>query len=452
MKVYAMEGIHHEDQWRYIIILSKTLYQFLHQGLFKSFGVMIPAMVAQLGCSYSVAGLISSIHFTVTYIMCPVAQRLAGRFSKQTIAVAGGCIFSLSISCVFFTQSPLIMGILLSFAGCGNSMIFQTSYAVLQEHFGDQFGSMHALTSIGLGVGAIILPLLTYELLGVYGLQGTFLILGGLTANTIPLCATFRSPCHVPSNKIQKSRYNKHSLLRMEEESEDGDFEWDNNGSVGDENDGMSSCEPRYFLDIMIKTLALEALWKEREFVFIMLPCQLLLDIIFAGWSLFVVSFAVSVGIPPDRAPYLLIVGVVGGLLTRLLITMVLRTRPHWATILYGIFTLILTTAVFLYYISSTFYYLCACSFIAGFGLYGADIAFYACLAASVSEGNFPGVLASSFFFTGIGMASSGYITGRLYDITNSFEIVFQLFGGIGVLIFILTLIFIYRQRTNSIY
>ena len=65
-----MEGIHHEDQWRYIIILSKTLYQFLHQGLFKSFGVMIPAMVAQLGCSYSVAGLISSIHFTVTYIMC----------------------------------------------------------------------------------------------------------------------------------------------------------------------------------------------------------------------------------------------------------------------------------------------------------------------------------------------------------------------------------------------
>ena len=301
-------------------------------------------------------------------------------------------------------------------------MIFQTSYAVLQEHFGDQFGSMHALTSVGLGVGAIILPLLTYELLGVYGLHGAFLILGGLTANTIPLCATFRSPRHVPSNKIQKSRYNKHSLLGMEEEGEDEDFEgedneWDNNGSVY-ENDGisMSSCDPRYFLDIIVKTLALKALWKEREFVFIMLPCQLLLDIIFAGWSLFVVSFAVSVGIPPDRAPYLLIVGVVGGLLTRLLITMVLRTRPHWATILYGIFTLILTTAVFLYYISSTFYYLCACSFIAGFGLYGADIAFYACLAASVSEDNFPGVLASSFFFTGIGMASSGYITGKQVD------------------------------------
>ena len=56
------------DPWRFVIVLSKFFILFVDSGLAKSFGVLIPGMVARYGTNYQTMAFICSLPPTVTFI------------------------------------------------------------------------------------------------------------------------------------------------------------------------------------------------------------------------------------------------------------------------------------------------------------------------------------------------------------------------------------------------
>nr|XP_054772406.1 monocarboxylate transporter 7-like [Lytechinus pictus] len=198
-------------------------------------------------------------------------------------------------------------------------------------------------------------------------------------------------------------------------------------------------------LEFLLETISYESIKAELPFSLTVLPSRVLLDLTFIGWLIFMVSYAISVGIHASEAVYLPVAASAGGLASRIGTGILILWRPHWSPTVYASLTMLSALSLFAYTIDSSLVNLLFCSILAGFGLFGATAIYYAMLAEMVDDNHFAGLVALSYFFTGIGNFLSGPVTGLMFDITGSFPFAFRILGSLMAIISTITFMYLYH-------
>ncbi|XP_071490433.1 monocarboxylate transporter 2-like [Diadema antillarum] len=445
-----------KEGWRYVVLLAKFGNHLLQQGVMKSLGVLIPSLVVQLDSTYSTVGLLLSLQLTMYYMACPLAHILIQKYDVRLVSTLGGIGTALPIICASFTRLTPVLGIFFFLSGACSSALGQASTVLMHQHFGEQFGSANSISFLGSIAGGMLVPFVGAKLLEAYGLFGALLCLGGLFLNCIPIGASLRPPRSM-------SQVGKSGKTKEPETQELMDRHEDKRDSIDAEScqtylerDGKAGATDRrtcwMILDRAVDMLGLKLLLKEPYFALFFLPCQVLFDVVFIGWALFMVSYAISVGIDEQFAVFLPVAAATGGFVSRTTLALIMRYKSRWSPGIYALCVGVSGVALFVYQLHSTLNHLLVSSFFAGVGMYGAACTFYTCLSVIVSDAHFSGIVALSYCVSGIGTASAGVLAGYIYDVTQSFRIVFSIFGGLMLCVcFVIVVYILIERRFNSV-
>ncbi|XP_071501420.1 monocarboxylate transporter 3-like [Diadema antillarum] len=447
-----------KDKWRYVVLVAKFSLGCIAQGLLKAFGVLVPSLVQKLDTDYGTLGFILSIEMTVSYLACPLVSYLSTLVDPRTLCVVGGLGASGALAVSGYLTSPLWFAVMMFLTGLFSSPISQISLVVLHQHFGDKFGYVNSICLMGYFVGGAFFPVLTSSLLEGYGLEGAILCLAGLYQHCVPIGATLRPPLDLAETK-SLPRTDRGEVLPGEDDqaslSESSAFlleRADKDSTTNSIDQCRKTTKPRStrerILEYVWSDMGVRALVQEWAFTLLFLPCKVVLQITTISWTLFVIAFAMSKGFEESFASYLPMVGSIGGLVFQGTMTLILRFRHHWGAPLFITSMASFGGALLLYPAkASSPTHLLICSFFAGGGMFAAYAASWAVLKSFVAERNIEGIISAKLFITGLGNIISGYTTGKLYDVTGSFDGALQLVGGMCVMTVPLTVTLMYIQR-----
>eukprot|EP00057_Strongylocentrotus_purpuratus_P011540 XP_011666014.1 PREDICTED: monocarboxylate transporter 11-like [Strongylocentrotus purpuratus] len=196
-----------QDGWKYVIVLTKFVVQFVEMATAKSFGVLIPTMIYFFSTDASSLGLACSMPTSMMFLgSLPVAYILkSGYISPRVMAVTGAIISSLGIIISGYLTSVIPLGFCLALTGFGLSMGYLPIKVLLNDYFQDTFILMNSLGNLGKPAGAIVVPVIIEGALDAYGFSGAMLILGGISLHAIPASLALRTVKGSPkATSIQK--------------------------------------------------------------------------------------------------------------------------------------------------------------------------------------------------------------------------------------------------------
>lgn len=200
-----MEGSK-KDSWRYVILFCKFSVGFLDSGLAKSFGVLIPRMVARLKVNYTTVGLLCSLPGTLQYLACLIMPMILEVVSLRLVAMAGGLVSGVCLMLCAFTSNIGLLGLFLALTGVGFASVFMTTFILLNEYFQDKLVMANTISLYGYTAGTMILPFIAERSLEAYGYSGAFIILGGLMLNNVAIGAAVRP---LKAKKRRQQSHNK---------------------------------------------------------------------------------------------------------------------------------------------------------------------------------------------------------------------------------------------------
>ncbi|XP_041453632.1 monocarboxylate transporter 14-like isoform X1 [Lytechinus variegatus] len=446
-----MPGDTPSDPQRYLVLLATFFFLFLEAGIIKSFGVLLSPMVYQLDSNFATVGVISSLPWTVEYICAVIVKPLTNHIELHKISSAGGLIAGVSLTTSSFARTTSTLGILFFLFGIGESMIIVPAIICLHRHYKNGFAFASSFAFVGSLMGVFILPIITNVLLEAYGPHNALLVLGGLCLNMLPFGLLFKLPEEI--QKRPPAPACEHLLEVADTERcdyfrkmpENTDYFPNSKKRCTDQNTEAHGCltvTRKRLIEIMsdLKTFIKEA----KFFLAFILPCDIFGTFTLIGFSIFIVHFAISVGIPQTNAVFVGTMGGVGGLVARVSGTVILHFHPTWVFGQYLVLCSLTSLMLFLQPLRASYTYLLVCSFFLGFGLYGSVCLTEALVSNVVKPEVFPTTISISYLSKGVGSVLAAYSSGLLYDLTQSNGIVFYILGvlqAINVVIIILLLV-----------
>ncbi|XP_030850545.1 monocarboxylate transporter 7-like [Strongylocentrotus purpuratus] len=184
-------------------------------------------------------------------------------------------------------------------------------------------------------------------------------------------------------------------------------------------------------------------LFMTKEALFLMcLPATYLRAYSFEAWVLYLVPHAEQIGITPSRAVFLSSIGGIGGIIGRTIAVILLVKKVHMFKI-YIIVGCIASLSFFFDFVGESFIIRSVWAFLQGLCFFVLDTADATFLKLTlVDESNFSFGLGLVMLIHGSGNISAGLLTGALFDVIQSYTIVFMMIG-IPVLFFTINVVVI---------
>ncbi|XP_063968268.1 uncharacterized protein LOC129280288 [Lytechinus pictus] len=467
-------------KWGYAILLAKFVLN-IWCGIPKSFGVLLPEMVDRFSANYATLGLICSIPNTITLFLGPFTSLLIERVNHRVAAMSGAVIIAVCLISCGFTYSITVFGILLGLTGV-RSFVYLPITIQLNEYFKENFVLANTLASFGVTTGIMFLPIITERSLEAYGYQGVFLILGGIMLHLVAAAATIRKPIYNTRDHITEqassdkdtSKVCCHELcageecsLKIEGSKQDKRTTGESrkNGTEVDEREGLISYDDEdihrneqqhsgsapdmpeeqrgtlttddhqdhgggfqnTYCSLLISRCKL---FVTNESLFLLcIPSYFFYVYAFDAWVLFLVPHAEDLGISSSKAVFLSSVGGVGGLIGKLIAMVLLVTKIDMIKI-YIIVGFTTSLTFFLDFIGKLFLVRSVLAFIQGVCFFIQDTSGATYLKFVLrDESNFGFALGLILLTHGFGSIFSGFITGTLLDLTQSYTKVFMITG-----------------------
>jgi FSR family fosmidomycin resistance protein-like MFS transporter len=139
-------------------------------------GVLLPLLIAQLGISLTVAGLLAAT-FRVATAVQPVFGHIADRVDTRYWIVLAPGATAIAISLLGLAPSPAIVALLLALAGLSSAVFHPAAAALVTRSSGTQWGRGTSIFMTGGESGRAIGPLVIAFVLSVVGLSGSWIAL-----------------------------------------------------------------------------------------------------------------------------------------------------------------------------------------------------------------------------------------------------------------------------------
>jgi MFS family permease len=164
---------------RWWIVAGSTLALVVSTGPIMqfTFGVFLKPIMGEFHVSRGLGSLTLTIGLTATALLLPVAGVIADRWGPRRLALAavsGLCLLLVATATVAHSYAAfLVCFTLAGIAATGQTPLPYTR--IIVGHFDDRRGLALALALTGVGIGAVVLPIIAQALVGRYGWRGGYL-------------------------------------------------------------------------------------------------------------------------------------------------------------------------------------------------------------------------------------------------------------------------------------
>ncbi|XP_030839668.1 monocarboxylate transporter 4-like [Strongylocentrotus purpuratus] len=394
-----------QDGWKYVIVLTKFVVQFVEMATAKSFGVLIPTMIYLFSTDASSLGLACSMPTSMMFLgSLPVAYILkSGYISPRVMAVTGAIISSLGIIISGYLTSVIPLGFCLALTGFGLSMGYLPIKVLLNDYFQDTFILMNSLGNLGKPAGAIVVPVIIEGALDAYGFSGAMLILGGISLHAIPASLALRTVKGSPkATSIQKREGCQEPLIDPNGDNKSDVMAVDDGEIVSSDDLASSSKEISQYREDHLERESADndvlpwrlRLWRwfrhciivEEPLLLLSLPILFLTFFVAQSWILFLVPRAIWHGIPTSKAVLLSSIGGGGGVLGRILCIAILFFLRVDFIVVSLILSVISSTTFLIDPLLTSFPVMCVTAFVQGLCVFSSGISSAAFLKGSVSN------------------------------------------------------------------
>ncbi|XP_041484698.1 monocarboxylate transporter 12-like [Lytechinus variegatus] len=444
------------DPWKYAILFSKFLLFFIDGGITKSFGVLLPDVVARYNSDFKTVALVLGLPSTIMFFTAPITIFLMKIMTLTTMATIGGLLSALPIICAPWAPSVYILGMMLAVTGFGMALTFFPLLVSMNRFFCKSFIFANTLTLFGTTCGAFLVPVIIERSLEAYGYAGGFLILGGIALHAVVCGALVRAPrerrrdnFNSPDSDIaerdslmavpvsdqseMEQTHRRNTSIILQETVEESRSEEDKAMSSG--NDSWCSCDS--FL-AQLKSF----LFLHEPLYIVIAPAMVLQCFVQVGWMLFLVPHAEGAGIDQSNAVFLSSIAGISGIFGRILYLILLHLKRDNTTI-FCFACVICASSFFLDFVSSSYIFLAGMASVQGFTVFIIDCLPHAMMKISIqNEENMPRAIATNSFLVGIGFLSGAVLSGYIYDVTSSFRVLFAVYGVLLLIITINLIIF----------
>ncbi|MFD4903414.1 MFS transporter [Streptomyces sp. NPDC058411] len=154
-----------------------------------SFGVFITPLHREFGWSVSAIGLGASLLSITVMIISPLQGYLVDRFGGRRLILWSSPVFGLSLMAMYFLPDNLsvfyLAWALIPLCGLG---LWPVSYLRLTAGwFERRLGFALGIANSGIGIGTVVVPILTASLIGAFGWRAAFLGLGTIALIAFPV-------------------------------------------------------------------------------------------------------------------------------------------------------------------------------------------------------------------------------------------------------------------------
>ncbi|XP_054163307.1 monocarboxylate transporter 7-like [Oppia nitens] len=181
--------------WAWVISIACAVINGITFGLVRSYGVLFFQLRSTYQLSRESAIWPFCLCTSFTYLSGPVAGILLNRYTMRTIVFIGGFIAGVGISLCYFSTTILEITLLIGIVqGFGIGLSFMQTPVILAQYFQKYRATATAISYAGGTIGSFIFPPVLDYLLDQYGLNGAFLLIGGILLNSLPFALLLRPP------------------------------------------------------------------------------------------------------------------------------------------------------------------------------------------------------------------------------------------------------------------
>ena len=219
--------------WGWMVVVGSFVCYFIADGWAYSFGVLFTELLEYFDEGKGKTATIGALVYAVPLLISPLPCALCNLYGCRPVAIAGGCICTVSFIASFFANSVEMLMVTLGIAvSIGLSMTYVPAIIVVMFYFEKRRGLATGLAVTGSGIGAFVYPVFLEFLLSTYSWRGTMFLLGGLSLHIIAAGALF-FPIKENSRKETEIPLNPSS--NETEKMENDDSESNNCQKIGHE-------------------------------------------------------------------------------------------------------------------------------------------------------------------------------------------------------------------------
>ena len=176
----------------YVVAAAAFFTMLLMWGTLLSFGVFFKPMINEFGWTRAATSAAYSAAILLHGLLSIVVGRLTDRFGPRLVIVAGGVFISLGY--LLMSQVSAIWQLYLFFGGIvgiGMGASFVPMVSTIARWFTKRRGMMTGIVVSGVGIGGMIIPPVVGQLISLYGWQDSYKIIGIVALVGITLAALF---------------------------------------------------------------------------------------------------------------------------------------------------------------------------------------------------------------------------------------------------------------------
>ncbi|XP_067669836.1 monocarboxylate transporter 12-like isoform X1 [Haliotis asinina] len=181
--------------WGWVCVAGRFFVVALVLGLVTGFGIVYVEMIDYFDTTRVETAWMSSLHSATYCITGLVGGGLIERFGCRTLTVTASLLtsagFIISLLSPNIVMLCVVYGVL---TGTGVSLMYATSTVIVLQYFDKRRGLAMSISSLGEGVGMLVLPPLTNLLIETYTWRGAFLVTAGITLNAVVFGLLFVPP------------------------------------------------------------------------------------------------------------------------------------------------------------------------------------------------------------------------------------------------------------------
>ncbi|XP_071116436.1 monocarboxylate transporter 12-B-like [Haliotis cracherodii] len=199
--------------WGWVCVVGRFFIVALSAGLTSGFGIMYIEIINYFDTTRAETAWMSSLFGGMNCVGGLFGGAAIERYGCRAATVIGSILACAGFVISYFSPNIYLLcfayGILV---GSGFALMYVSSAVVVLQYFDKRRGLAMSISSLGDGVGMLVLPPLTYLLIETYSWRGAFLVTAGITLNAAVFGLLFKPPPYL--NKASQKRSARRSVLR----------------------------------------------------------------------------------------------------------------------------------------------------------------------------------------------------------------------------------------------
>ncbi|XP_072048858.1 monocarboxylate transporter 12-like [Amphiura filiformis] len=404
--------------WAWVIVGSSFFSRLLHEGIFKSLGVLLPTLSVYFDVPVWVIGNTISFMAVIGGIVGILSSSLEKSWSPRLVVMAGGILTGTGLILSSFSNSwSLISLYLILMTGVGLRYIVVILMSVLGYYFDKHFATATSIAISGTCVGVMIFAPLTQFFLDLYDWRGALFLLGAISFNLVP-CGVLLKHDHQDQKSYEPLENCGNEAIKQSEDTTT--TKW--TCSLCCE---LFSNKLRKYLENCELSL-----FKDSLFL-VWLSTNCLLEYTWVGWLIYLVPHAEDKGLSPYQATSLATSGGIGFLFGLFPTGYIVdKNIPHFGSNEIRALTLLLGgIALLIDPLFDSMVILTPLSILFGAAIGSLKVSSYS--TAKDIDGDLTQVLSWLFTFIALAKVASGFLTGWLYEYTQSYDVSFAVLGSV---------------------